>query len=86
MQAGAGRSCDDISPLQGPGVDGHWGGVRGLPTVTWISASSSSSLLGNLGQQQCHSKLLPSAWIPFAREGLRGTFKVGALRRMDLDL
>ena len=49
---GAGEGCDDISPLQGPGVDWDQGGVRGLPTVTRVSASSSSSLLDNLGGPQ----------------------------------
>lgn len=73
-------------PSKGPEWMGTGEGCWGLPTVTWISVSSSSSLLGNLGQQQCHCKRLPSAWLPFAREGLRGTFKVGALRAMDLDL
>lgn len=36
-------------PPQGPRVGGDWGGCWGLPTMIWGTASSSSSLLGNLG-------------------------------------
>lgn len=49
-----------------PEADGDGEGDWGLPTVTvtWVSASA-SSLLGNLGQQQCHCEHLSFAWLPF---------------------
>lgn len=62
-----------------PEADGDGEGDGGLPTVTvtWVSASA-SSLLGNLGQQQCHCEHLSFAWLSFTW-GLGGTFKAGVL-------
>lgn len=69
MWVRAGRSRHCVTLLKGPEWVGTRKGCWGLPTVIWGSASSSSSLLGNLRGQQNHPKHLPLAWLLFAHRG-----------------
>lgn len=64
---------------KGPGVNVDGKGCWELPTVTWVSNSASSFLLGNLGATttSLQTSFLFRSHLP--AEGLGRTFKAGIL-------